>query len=240
MFLKINYYSKRAWQKIFPMFDFKIPFRDNSLAYISNPPGSVYKFAANEDGFEDLKVIIKLLNVDDVFFDIGANFGMYTLAVHDKFGKNVDIHCFEPEHDAFRRLSQSRLLNKAKWELNKFALGEQNGWTRITNSLGGYNHIVQSGSEGDLIPVMTLDEYLLQSQIKKVKVVKIDVEGFELFVLKGAKNALKDKTFENIIFEVDDHQKRYSVKAEDYKELLENYGYSIKRESSNFQLWSVT
>jgi len=240
MKLKMKYYTNRAWQKLFPKFDFTIPFRKNSLAYVSNPPGSVYKFAANSDGFEDLKVIIKILTEGDIFFDIGANFGMYNLSVHDKFDRTVSIHCFEPEHDAFRRLAQARNINKANWEINKFALGEHNGWTRITNTLGGYNHIIQDGSEGDLIPVMTLDEYLLQSKIQKVKVVKIDVEGFELFVLKGAKAALKNRVFENIIFEVDDHQKRYSVEADDYKKLLESFGYHIKKESSNFQLWSIS
>lgn len=238
MFKFIEYYLKRSYQKIVPNFDFKISFRNNSYAYVSNPPGSIYKFATNSDGFEDLKEICSILKSGDVFFDIGANFGMYSLAVHDKFGKNVSIHCFEPENDAFRRLSQNRKINKANWKINKIALGESSGWTFITDSLGGYNHIVEDSTQGNLTVLTTLDEYCKQSSISLIDLMKVDVEGFELFVLKGAEGLFKSKSIKQLIFEVDDHEKRYDVKKSDYQELLEKYGYRITKESSNFQLWS--
>lgn len=234
----LEYYTKRIYQKINPNFDFKIPYRNQSYIFVSNPPGSVLKFARNTDNYEDLKVICSLLKKGDTFFDVGANFGIYTLAVFDKLLHDVEIHCFEPENDAFRRLLQNKKLNTAKWKVNKLALGEKAGWTFITESLGGFNHIVSDSSRGDLVVMTTLDEYCRQSDVQNVDLMKVDVEGFELFVLKGAKDLFSRKIIKNLIFEVDDHEKRYNVDKKDYANFLKSYNYRIVKESSNYQLWS--
>lgn len=116
-------------------------------------------------------------------------------------------------------------------------MGENESWTRITSNLGGYNHIVQNSQEGQLTKVITLAEYCQASDIKKIDLLKIDVEGFEYFVLKGAEKLLKDKVIKKIIFEVDDHEKRYSIKSEDYSNLLSQFNYKRIPSSGNHQFW---
>ena len=236
--IKSLYYYQRLFQKFFGN-DFVIPFRKKSCLYISNPPGSALKFAIETDGFKDLAMILDTLNSGDTFFDVGANFGHYSLAVHDKFSDEVNIHGFEPEIDAFRRFISNRHVNKANWKCHNFGLGSEEGWLNITDNLGGYNHITTDGSGGQKVRILTLDQYLDSANVNIVNVMKVDVEGFELFVLKGAAEALSAKRIHKIFFEVDDHQSRYDVSRSDYTELLSSFGYKKEiLENVNFELWS--
>jgi FkbM family methyltransferase len=240
--IHINYYIKRAYQKLINNnFDFAIPFRKSGQVYVSNPPGTVLKFAKKTDANSDLELIINKLNKSDVYFDVGANFGHYSLSVHDNFDAKIEIHCFEPEQDAYRRLIQNCKLNKANWNCNNFALGEEESWTYVTRDLGGFNHIVNDSSKGQLSRVLKLDQYCEAADVDKIDLLKIDVEGFEIFVLKGATDLLSKKKIKKIIFEVDDHQSRYGVTLEDYEKLLTSYGYTRPlSENGNFQFWELS
>ena len=234
-----TYYVKRLVQKIL-FNDFSIPFRTNSEVLVSDPPGSVLKFALDKDGNKDLKLIIDELSDGDTFFDVGANFGLYSLSVYDRFGGQVEIHCFEPEMEAFRRLINTRKLNQANWNCHHFGFGAQEGWLNITSEFGGYNHITQDSKNTQKIRVFTLDQYVAETGIEKIDMLKIDVEGFEIFVLKGASRTLENKMILKVLFEVDDHQSRYGVKEEEYTAYLSKFGYKRRNiENVNFQIWEL-
>lgn len=234
-----TYYFKRIFQLV-TYSDFTIPYRNRSKGFVSYPPGSILEFALEKEKADDLKLILSELKEGDTFFDIGANFGLYSLSVHDKFLSTVDIHCFEPEIEAFRRLIQNRRINNANWKCHNFGMGENEGWLNITSEFGGYNHITNDSKKSQKIRVLTIDQYIQATGVEEVSLVKVDVEGFEWFVLKGASESLGSKKIKKIIFEVDDHQQRYGVKESQYTDLLENFGY--KRDSIsnvNFQLWRI-
>lgn len=235
--IKFYYYVQRFFQKLLKH-DFVIPFRRSSRLFISYPPGSALKFAIEKDGFKDLAMILETLNKGETFFDVGANFGHYSLAVHDRFGGDINIHGFEPELDAFRRFISNRQINQAKWKCHNFGLGSEEGWLSMTEDLGGFNHITTDGSGEQSVRILTLDQYLESIDINIVNVMKIDVEGYELFVLKGAEKALSGHRIKKIFFEVDDHESRYDVSRDDYSKLLSSLGYSKRMLSEgNFELW---
>lgn len=238
-FIYILYYLKRVFQKCYSI-DFTIPYRKRSKVFISNPPGTALKFALETDGNKDLALILSELKTGEIFFDVGANFGLYSLSVFDKFKDTVDIHCFEPETEAFRRLIQNRKINQAPWKCHNFGLGDKEGWLNITSEFGGYNHITKETKGSQQIRILTLDQYIEVSKVQDISVLKIDVEGFELFVLRGAIKSLQNHLIKKIVFEVDDHEKRYGVKESDYSTLLTPCGYK-KRSivGVNFQVWEL-
>ena len=208
-----------------------------SKILVTDPPGSTLKFALGRK-YEDLELIVSLLKEGDTYFDIGANYGYHALKVHDSFEK-IKITCFEPENEAFRRLLQNRRINKAKWNCLSFGLGDVDYWTKISTELGGFNHITQDGT-GQTMKVIRLDDFIEDNPVTQIDVLKIDVEGYEYFVLNGAKKTLEQKIIKNIVFEVDGHEQRYGIKTEDLEKLLTENNYRcLSNKVSNYQHWTI-
>ncbi|GEM_PF-1463128 len=122
--------------------------------------------------------------------DIGANIGNHTI-----FFSSIcqcKVHAFEPQKNVFNLLKKNVQLNKQenKVELYNIALGEkeEKGDIKIVdkNNLGSSE--VEYNINGEVI-IKTLDSFI--SLFKNIAVIKIDVEGMELSVLKGAVKTIK-------------------------------------------------
>lgn len=133
--------------------------------------------------------------------DIGANIGELTLNFAKQVGANGKIFSFEPSPINFRKCSHNISLNenlKNKITLFNLALGEKEGvaylQTRDEHNLG-MNSIGETGVE---VQMKTLDAVVLENKIQQCDLIKMDVEGFELKVLKGAVKTISD--FKPILF----------------------------------------
>lgn len=121
-----------------------------------------------------------------LFMDIGANFGLYTVIVGNKFRKykNLDIVSFEPDTEyislpAFKLLNKNVKENKLKnVKLHHFGLGNKDG----------------KAKNRQWIKVRKLDSLYNKEDIKKYDVIfiKIDVDGYEKQVFQGAHNFIKN------------------------------------------------
>jgi FkbM family methyltransferase len=142
-----------------------------------------------------------------ILFDVGANEGEYTRFLSNIFAGEAVIHAFEPSLGTFEVLRQ-RLGEAA--ELHRLAFGEQSGFALLySNSNSGlssfYNRnlkhfgIVLDKTES--IYVLTLDEFCQTMGIQHIHFLKMDVEGHELQVLKGAKKILEQRGVDFIQFE---------------------------------------
>ncbi|MEO6327604.1 MAG: FkbM family methyltransferase [Ginsengibacter sp.] len=140
--------------------------------------------------WEEFNLISKYIQPGDEAFDIGANMGFYTVWM-SKFISHGKIHSFEPDAQNFERLQKNITLNNlpAAVIANKKAIGDTDGELAFTEGLDGENHIVDQGAD-NAVTVLSqkIESYVKQHNIFDIAYLKIDVEGFEYDVLKGANN----------------------------------------------------
>lgn len=144
---------------------------------------------------KELALVCRNLSTGAVFFDVGANVGVYSLSVAWTFD-TVEIHAFEPVPEIiceFKDNLSRNHIDSSKITINPLAVGDVDGWVFITTDYHSSNYITDSHSEQKRIRVRctTLDNYVKEKAIKRLDSIKIDVEGRELAVLKGAKETLK-------------------------------------------------
>ncbi|MBL1280179.1 MAG: FkbM family methyltransferase [Fluviicola sp.] len=197
-------------------FGFKI--KVNPL-FDKNIENVIYERGVYELG--TLTVLREFLKPNDTFVDVGANIGFLSLAGAHSVGENGRIHCFEPVPSTFEILQKNKELNNfSQIELHEFALGERTEEATIyaeKENRGGASIVNQHSSDGIIIQVKKLDDLALKST---VNVMKIDVEGFELDVLKGAKETIR-KDRPKLIIEYSTERNNSGEKHELYQWLVE-------------------
>lgn len=121
----------------------------------------------------------------DVFIDIGANVGLYTMWVASLPGRKVRVEAFEPAPELTERLERNRSRNKLEHvSLHDFALGrsESSGELRRNADNLGQNKIDVSRSGS--FRIRPLHRSIEDMAIEKIHALKIDVEGSEMEVLE--------------------------------------------------------
>lgn len=146
----------------------------------------------------ELKVYRDLLKEGMVVVDIGANVGLYTFEASKFVGDSGRVVAFEPDPYNFEALSlRLKKSGKKNITLVNKALSNASGITKLfIDPFSPGNHSFSADNlyfGNDFVEVSTvkLDDYLIESGIKKVDVVKIDVQGAEGLVFEGAIDTLK-------------------------------------------------
>lgn len=115
-----------------------------------------------------------------VFVDVGANVGGYSLRAASR---GMEVHSFEPIPQNAQILRRNAEINHLTLDIQEVALGSSEGEVRL--SAGGASSRVTEGG-GIEVPLRTLDSFGLP----RVDVLKVDVEGYELEVLRGAERTI--------------------------------------------------
>ena len=172
---------------------------------------------------------------EGVVFDIGANVGEWS-----KFclsmAPNLNLHIFEPSTTTYKT------LEKFKWpqniSLNNIGLGEkeENLSLNIFEDGSGLNSLYPRQGIGEnqvikteTVTIKTLDDYCERHEIQCIDYLKMDVEGHELSVLKGAKKMLQNKKINMIQFEYGGCNIDARVLLKDIWNFLNEHGYMISK-----------
>lgn len=189
--------------------------------------------------------LYNLIHEGNTVIDVGANVGDITMHVANIVGEGGMVHSFEPDTINFNRLKHNLDLNLFKnIRLNNYGLGDVEGEFFIENvneRNNGMNRVVDSALKSNnatKINIIKLDTYL--EEFVKVDLIKIDVEGFEFNVLKGAERLI-DNYHPILFIELDDQNLReQGSSSKELIEFLEGKGYDIKHAETNVKVTEIS
>lgn len=175
--------------------------------------------------FEDMGFLLHYLRPEDLFVDVGANIGSYTILASGHVG--CSTIAIEPIPDTFKKLKRNVEVNEIqdRVQLMNIAVGERSGYLSFTSGLDTMNHVAASNESEDVIevPVETLDSVINDGSCPAM--MKIDVEGFESNVIAGADRLLKDPRLNVLIIELNGSGKRYGFEDEAIHKTIVHYGF---------------
>lgn len=182
-------------------------------------------FGRNEGFISEIK-----LNSDEIFVDIGANVGSYTLQIASKYPNNkiISIEAHPDEFNALKRniiqvnnLKNVILVNMGVFSnSDEISLYEQGVWTASSSVY------VKSG-KSIKVPCDTLDNIIQKLENNKIFVIKMDIEGSEYDALRGASKTLQN--CKKIIIEV--HYTDTMTREENLKrvkKILEDNNFNLE------------
>ena len=184
-------------------------------------------------------------------FDVGANVGELTLIFSRFVGDGGAVHAFEASAQTFDKLKiVCETVGRRNVSLNHLAVSDQTGAIRLNVYAAEYSSFNSQAARPlkdyglDLEPVgveetpaTTIDEYCRNNRVETIDLLKIDVEGAELQVLKGARKMLREKRVKCLTFEFGQTTFDMGNRAEDIEEYLAEMNYAIRNLIENEPLF---
>lgn len=164
-------------------------------------------------------------------FDVGANTGQFA-SLTLKNNPNANIYSFEPHPISFAKLN---LLKSSNFRCFNIGLGAVNSKMTLydyKNNQGSEHAAlnkdvitnVHDGEASEIeVDIVRIDDFCAEHNVEQVDLLKIDVEGFELDVLKGAENLIKSKKIKYIQFEFNANNLISRTTLRDFEDLLKEY-----------------
>jgi FkbM family methyltransferase len=176
------------------------------------------------------QLLQKILFPGAVVVDGGANIGIYSEFLSSCVGPNGVVHSFEPSPDNFRRLrSATRKLPNVC--LRPAAVGERSGETMlyIADELNVDHRAYateRNARRAVQVGMVALDDYFKPAE--RVDLLKLDIQGYELHALQGAKRIINENPNINLLLEFWPYGlKQAGVNWSELIEMLEGFGMNI-------------
>lgn len=175
--------------------------------------------------FPEMAFVLHAIRSGELFVDVGANIGAYTVLAASTPG--VRCAAFEPAPETFERLTENIRLNDfgARVHANQLAVGAHDGELVFTKGLDSVNHVVSrddNAEDGMAVPVRRLDTVL---RGENPVVMKIDVEGYEMHVLQGAEGILRNDALLAVVLEMNGSGARYGIDEKEIDKLMVDHGF---------------
>jgi FkbM family methyltransferase len=158
-------------------------------------PFEILNFGSYEEG--DNFILFNLIQDGDTIFDVGSNIGWYSALFSKKFPMSK-IYAFEPIAETFQFLKKNIHLNNChNVLLNNCGISNKNGSVKFYyfpegSIIASQKNLIDCVKAREVCcKIITLDEFVEQSQIEKLDMLKCDIEGGELYAIEGGLKALK-------------------------------------------------
>lgn len=180
--------------------------------------------------WEEFNLIKDVLKGNDVVFDIGSNIGFYTIWMSKFITGLGRIHSFEPDEKSYSRLIKNIEINHINHLVtaNRMAISDERRVVKFTNYKDGENQIAGKDERNyQIIPCTTIDQYIADNEITKIKYIKIDIEGFEYQALLGAISTLKSGIVDIFQLEINSQIQNSGSKLNKLLDLITAAGYKL-------------
>jgi len=193
----------------------------------------------------EITFVEKFLQPGMTVLDIGANQGLYSLIASRGVGPTGRVFSFEPSPRERRALRLNLAINFSRnVKVEALALGSQESTADlfvVQGSQTGCNSLrppdVYSSTLPVRVQVTSLDQWLSQHRISRVDFIKLDVEGAELDVLRGAQSLLSQSPGPVVLCELEDVRTApWGHTAEDVAAFIRKLGYELFRCDSSGEL----
>lgn len=203
-------------------------------------PTRYFRYFPN--GYEDdtFEFVNKEIKEGMVVLDIGAHIGIIAVPLAKKVGANGKVYAFEPTPTTVSILKETIRINNIKnISVQPYALANTKGKlifytsdNKVDNSNSLIdNHRLDRKENKIEVEVNTLDDFKVSSNISKIDFIKIDVEGAELRVLKGAAKTIGQDKPKMVLSMHPASIKNSGDSAEEIWNFLNGYGYKILLEN---------
>ena len=172
----------------------------------------------------EVEVFAQMLKPGAVVFDVGANIGAHTVRFAQMVGESGRVIAFEPQRIIYQTLCANVALNSLlNVDCYQTGVGEREESMkvvdvdpRIENNFGGLS--LNLPGPGEMVPVLRLDGF---THLPRLDLLKIDVEGMEAAVLRGAKEIVE--RFRPVLYVENDR----SDSSEELMRLIDAMGYRM-------------
>ncbi len=182
---------------------------------------------------DEISLIKHTIQIGDTVLDIGANIGYHTLTISKATNGNAKIFSFEPFSKNFLVLKRNIRINNLKnVQIYKLAIGDKKKRTSLKVFEDyAYNSFLDTKRKkylySERVEMDTIDNFVLSNNLHKVDFIKIDVEGYEFNVLKGAKRTL-ERFKPKIICEIyQQNLESLNIRAKDVVNYVVSFGYNV-------------
>jgi FkbM family methyltransferase len=178
---------------------------------------------------DKIAAVRRFLRPGSTFVDVGANVGDYSLLAASIVGDAGRVLCFEPEPQNRYWLQKSIDLNGYKnMDVFPVALSDTNRQASLyLGEIAGYHTLIPGHPERQAgtitVPTRTLDSHLKELGRERIDMMKIDVEGAELQVLRGARTTMENNPQMILFLEI---HPDVGVNPAEVRSLLDQYGFS--------------
>lgn len=210
---------------------FSVPYVQGTRLMVSKGmTGATGNIYCGLQEFPEMAFILHALRPGDLFIDVGANVGSYTIlaagVVHAR------VMSLEPVPGTFAHLAENVRVNslEKRVRLCNVAAGSKHDRLEFTRSLDTTNHVISPGDDKSdtlSVEVIPLDELLKDENDRESPVLmKVDVEGFETEVIRGAQGLLKSPRLWGIIMELNGSGARYGYDERRLDEFVLSQGFT--------------
>jgi len=178
---------------------------------------------------------VERLGAGDIAVDVGANAGLYSVLAARRVSPGGRVLSFEPSADEFARLAWALRANGVDNVVaSNFALADRAGFVGFLPAPARHTGLHRLGADGDAAPRRVWaergDVAVALAAGEHIALLKIDVEGSELAVLRGFQGLLEARRIERLVIEISDSfLRRYGASAAELYAYLAALGYVPER-----------
>ena len=213
----------------------------------------IYDIQEIDDVFFNREKTLKNIFLETMpmnIFDVGANIGQSLIQFKNWFPTST-VYCFEPDPDTYHVLKSNNHKNviyhnvgvgsKNKEKIfYQYSLSAMNSFLQIDKKSKVFkekvhkkiNEALENDENESYVQIITLDQYCQDNNIDKIDILKIDVQGYEKKVLKGARKLLKENDISVLIIEI--------IFDEIYGRGTSFYEIELRLIPKGYKLWDIS